>query len=63
MTHLVGIGAVVLQIVLAVHAVRARRPFIWVFLILIFSAHGQSDLYHCRTRPWVGEEQYDSDMG
>ena len=40
MTYLVGIGTVILQIVLAVHAVRTRRPFIWVFLILIFPLMG-----------------------
>ena len=40
MTYLIGIGTVVLQIVLAVHAVRTRRPFIWVFLILIFPLMG-----------------------
>jgi hypothetical protein len=40
MTYLVGIGTVILQIALAVHAVRTRRPFIWVFLILIFPLMG-----------------------
>jgi|GEM_PF-4714410 len=40
MTYLVGIGTVLLQVVLAVHAVRTRRPFIWVFLILIFPLMG-----------------------
>ena len=40
MTYLVGIGTVILQIVLAVHAVRTRRPFFWVFLILIFPLMG-----------------------
>lgn len=40
MTYLAGIGTVILQIVLAVHAVRTRRPFIWVFLILIFPLMG-----------------------
>jgi len=40
MTYLVGIGTIILQIVLAVHAVRTRRPFIWVFLILIFPLMG-----------------------
>ena len=40
MTYLIGIGTIVLQIVLAVHAVRTRRPFIWVFIILIFPLMG-----------------------
>ena len=40
MTYLVGIGTIVLQIVLAVHVVRSRRPFIWVFLILLFPVLG-----------------------
>ena len=40
MTYLVGIGTIVLQIALAVHAVRTGRPFIWVFLILIFPLMG-----------------------
>ena len=40
MTYLIGIGTVALQIVLAVHAVRTRRPLIWVFLILIFPLIG-----------------------
>ena len=40
MTYLIGIGTVVLQIVLAVHAVRTRRPFVWVFLIVIFPLMG-----------------------
>lgn len=40
MTYLMGIGTVVLQIVLAVHAVRTRRPFIWVFIILLFPLMG-----------------------
>lgn len=40
MTYLLGIGTVVLQIVLAVHAVRTGRPFIWVFLILLFPLLG-----------------------
>ena len=40
MTYLVGIGTVILQIVLATHAVRTRRPFFWVFLILIFPLMG-----------------------
>lgn len=40
MTYLIGIGTVILQIVLAVHAVRTRRPFIWVFLILLFPLMG-----------------------
>ena len=40
MTYFIGIGTIVLQIVLAVHAVRTRRPFIWVFLILIFPLMG-----------------------
>jgi hypothetical protein len=40
MTYIIGIGTVILQIVLAVHAVRTRRPFIWVFLILLFPLMG-----------------------
>jgi len=40
MTYLVGIGTLVLQIVLAVHAVRTRRPFVWVFIILLFPLIG-----------------------
>ncbi len=40
MIYLTGIGTIVLQIVLAVHAVRTGRPFIWVFLILIFPLMG-----------------------
>lgn len=40
MTYLLGIGTIFLQIVLAVHAVRTRRHFIWVFLILIFPLMG-----------------------
>jgi len=40
MTYLIGIGIIVLQIVLAVHAVRTKRPFVWVFLILIFPLMG-----------------------
>lgn len=40
MTYLTGFGTIVLQIVLAVHAVRTRRPFIWVFVILIFPLMG-----------------------
>lgn len=40
MTYLIGIGTIALQIALAVHAVRTRRPFIWVFLILIFPLMG-----------------------
>ena len=40
MTYLLGAATIILQIVLAVHAVRTRRPFIWVFLILIFPLMG-----------------------
>ena len=40
MTYLIGIGTIVLQIVLAVHAVRTKRPFTWVFIILIFPLMG-----------------------
>ena len=40
MTYLTGIGTVVLQIVLAVHVARTRRPFIWIFVILIFPLIG-----------------------
>lgn len=42
MTYLVAIGTVILQIVLAVHAVRTRRPFIWIFIILIFPLMGSA---------------------
>ncbi len=40
MTYLTGIGTIVLQIVLAVHVARTRRPFIWIFVILIFPLLG-----------------------
>ena len=40
MTYLIAIGTILLQIVLAVHVVRTRRPFIWIFLILIFPLLG-----------------------
>lgn len=40
MTYLTGIGTVILQIVLAVHVARTRRPFIWIFVILIFPLIG-----------------------
>ncbi len=40
MSYVVAAGTFILQIVLAVHAVRTRRPFIWVFLILIFPLMG-----------------------
>lgn len=40
MTYLIGAGTIVLQIVLAVHVVRSRRPFIWIFLILFFPLMG-----------------------
>ena len=40
MTYLVGIGTFILHIVLAGHAVRTRRSFVWVFLILIFPLMG-----------------------
>jgi hypothetical protein len=40
MTYLIGVGTVVLQIVLAVHAVRTGRTFIWVFIILLFPLLG-----------------------
>jgi hypothetical protein len=40
MTYLTGIATVLLQIMLAVHAVRTRRPFIWVFIILLFPLMG-----------------------
>jgi len=40
MTYLIGFGTIVLQIVLAVHAVRSKRPFVWVFIILIFPLIG-----------------------
>ena len=40
MTYLIAIGTFVLQITLAVHAVRTGRPFIWIFIILIFPLMG-----------------------
>jgi hypothetical protein len=40
MTYLIAIGTILLQIVLAVHVVRTHRPFIWIFLILIFPLLG-----------------------
>lgn len=40
MTYLIGAGTVVLQVALAVHAVRTGRPFIWVFVILLFPLLG-----------------------
>ena len=40
MTYFIGAATIVLQLVLAVHAVRTRRPFIWVFIILIFPLMG-----------------------
>ena len=40
MTYLIEISTVLLQIILAVHVVRTRRPFIWIFLILIFPLIG-----------------------
>jgi len=40
MTYLIGAGTIILQIVLAVHVVRTRRPFIWIFLILFFPLMG-----------------------
>lgn len=40
MTYLYGIGSIILQIILAVHVVRTRRPFIWIFVILIFPLVG-----------------------
>ena len=40
MTYLIGIGTIILQIVLAVHVVRTHRPFVWIFLILIFPLLG-----------------------
>jgi hypothetical protein len=40
MTYLTAIGTVILQIVLAVHVVRTRRPFIWIFIILFFPLLG-----------------------
>jgi hypothetical protein len=40
MTYLYGIGIIVLQIVLAVHVARTRRPFIWIFIILFFPLIG-----------------------
>lgn len=42
MTYLIGFGTIVLQIVLAVHAVRTRRPFIWIFIILLFPLMGSA---------------------
>jgi len=40
MTYLAAVGTVILQIVLAVHVVRTRRPFIWIFIILFFPLLG-----------------------
>jgi hypothetical protein len=40
MTYLIGFGTIVLQIVLAVHAVRSKRPLVWIFIILIFPLMG-----------------------
>ena len=40
MTYLVGIGTVVLQIALAVHVARTGKPFIWIFVILLFPLLG-----------------------
>jgi hypothetical protein len=42
MTYLIGAATIILQLVLAVHAVRTRRPFIWVFVILIFPLMGSA---------------------
>ena len=42
MTYLLGAGTIILQLILAVHAVRTRRPFIWVFIILIFPVMGSA---------------------
>ncbi len=40
MTYLTGIATVALQIILAVHVARTRRPFVWIFVILIFPLIG-----------------------
>jgi hypothetical protein len=40
MTYLIAIGTILLQIVLAVHVVRTRRPFIWIFILLFFPLLG-----------------------
>lgn len=40
MTYLIGAGTIILQIALAVHVARTRRPFIWIFLILFFPLMG-----------------------
>jgi hypothetical protein len=40
MTYLVGIGTVILQIALAVHVARTRKPFIWIFVIFLFPLLG-----------------------
>ena len=42
MTYLISIGTVLLQIALAVHVVRTRRPFIWLFVILFFPLIGSA---------------------
>ena len=42
MTYLTGIATVALQIILAVHVARTRRPFIWIFVILIFPLIGSA---------------------
>jgi hypothetical protein len=40
MTYLIGAVTIILQIALAVHVARTRRPFIWIFLILLFPLMG-----------------------
>lgn len=40
MTYLFGIGIIILQVALAVHAIRTGRPFTWVFLIVVFPLVG-----------------------
>lgn len=40
MHYLIAIGTIILQVVLALHAIRTRRPFYWIFLILFFPLLG-----------------------
>ena len=40
MTYLIGFGTIIMQIVLAVHAVQSKRPYVWVFIILLFPLMG-----------------------
>ena len=40
MTYLIGAGTIILQVALAVHVARTKRPFIWIFIILFFPLMG-----------------------